>query len=259
MLIDATTAVEDKTFWENAGFDPVGIVAAGLDALRGRAARRLDDHPAARPPAAPRPRTLVRDPSSRRAQDQGDHPVDPRDRRPTRARRQAADHHRLPEPELLRQRVVRRRRPPRRATSASTLDDLTLAQAAILAALPQSPSTYDLVRNAVEECVDPARRTRRRASESQLVVPDDTPDRPAPQPGPRPDAADAAGTPLTERRSITAADFEAAKAEPVVLAAAAVHASWRAPHFVWAVRKELTERAVRPRTPRPARPSSAAG
>ena len=37
MLVDATTAVEDRTFWENSGFDPVGIASAGIDALRGRA------------------------------------------------------------------------------------------------------------------------------------------------------------------------------------------------------------------------------
>ena len=36
------------------------------------------------------------------------------------------------------------------------LADLTLAQAAILAAIPQSPSSYDLLRNAVEtEVGDP--------------------------------------------------------------------------------------------------------
>src|SRR6185503_18670659 len=35
IVLDATTAIEDKTFWENAGFDPVAIVAAGLDSLRG--------------------------------------------------------------------------------------------------------------------------------------------------------------------------------------------------------------------------------
>ena len=34
-VIDATTSIEDKTFWENAGFDPAGIIAAGLDSLRG--------------------------------------------------------------------------------------------------------------------------------------------------------------------------------------------------------------------------------
>src|SRR5262245_66646798 len=31
VLVDATTAVEDRTFWENAGFDTIGIVAAGID------------------------------------------------------------------------------------------------------------------------------------------------------------------------------------------------------------------------------------
>ena len=31
VLVDATTSVEDKTFWSNAGFDPVGIVSAAVD------------------------------------------------------------------------------------------------------------------------------------------------------------------------------------------------------------------------------------
>jgi membrane peptidoglycan carboxypeptidase len=35
VMLDATTAIEDKTFWENAGFDPLAIFAAGLDSLRG--------------------------------------------------------------------------------------------------------------------------------------------------------------------------------------------------------------------------------
>src|SRR3954451_17437572 len=35
-LIDATTSIEDHTFWDNAGFDPMAIVSAGLDSLRGR-------------------------------------------------------------------------------------------------------------------------------------------------------------------------------------------------------------------------------
>ena len=28
VLVDATTAIEDRTFWDNSGFDPLGIVAA---------------------------------------------------------------------------------------------------------------------------------------------------------------------------------------------------------------------------------------
>ena len=35
-MLDATTAIEDKDFWVNPGFDPVGIVSAGLDTLSGR-------------------------------------------------------------------------------------------------------------------------------------------------------------------------------------------------------------------------------
>ena len=34
-VVDATTSVEDKTFWDNAGFDPAGIISAGLDTLSG--------------------------------------------------------------------------------------------------------------------------------------------------------------------------------------------------------------------------------
>ena len=78
VLLDATTAVEDKTFWDNAGFDPVAILSAALDSLRGNSRgastitqqlvrdRLLD--PDARPGPAP----------DGRAQAQGDHPVDPR-------------------------------------------------------------------------------------------------------------------------------------------------------------------------------------
>ena len=36
VMVDATTAIEDKSFWENAGFDPLGIVSAGIDTIRGR-------------------------------------------------------------------------------------------------------------------------------------------------------------------------------------------------------------------------------
>ncbi|HVD67146.1 MAG TPA: biosynthetic peptidoglycan transglycosylase, partial [Actinomycetota bacterium] len=35
IVIDAQVAIEDKTFWDNAGFDPLAIASAGLDSLRG--------------------------------------------------------------------------------------------------------------------------------------------------------------------------------------------------------------------------------
>src|SRR5262245_57396934 len=35
VLVDATTSIEDKTFWDNAGFDPLAIVRAAAGTLRG--------------------------------------------------------------------------------------------------------------------------------------------------------------------------------------------------------------------------------
>ena len=95
------------------------------------------------------------------------------------------------------------------------LKDLTLAEAAIIAAIPQAPSAYDLVRNAEEQCVDPT-EPEDACTKTQLVVPEDDEDRPAPQPGPRPDVTrpDAAH----RQDQFTDADFEAAKAEPVIVA-----------------------------------------
>ena len=37
VLIDATTSTEDKTFWQNAGFDPIGILSAAVDTVTGNA------------------------------------------------------------------------------------------------------------------------------------------------------------------------------------------------------------------------------
>ena len=110
------------------------------------------------------------------------------------------------------------------------LKDLTLAEAALLAGIPQSPTKFDLVKNAVEETYtdDEGRRAVR------LVVPMDSE--------------------IVKRRNfileqmktksvLTAgmysdADYEAAKQEPVILGSQAT-AQWRAPQFVWQVRDEL--------------------
>ena len=81
-----------------------------------------------------------------------------------------------------------------------SLKDLTLAQAAIIAAIPQAPSTYDLVRNAEDQCTEfeadgetCAENSRRARRASGLE------DRPAPQPGARPDGA---GTDAAHRRRV---------------------------------------------------------
>ena len=99
------------------------------------------------------------------------------------------------------------------------LKDLTLAQYALLAGIPKSPTSYDLVRNAIEE----EYTDEKGKVQTRLVVPQNARGA-APQPDPRADE-DALG-PL--RRTYTDADFEAAKTEPVILAAQ-VADPWRAP------------------------------
>ena len=146
-VVDATTAIEDKTFWENTGFDPAGVRLGRPRHAAGQRARRLDDHPAAGP-QAPAARAAFADTYERKIKEiiqsvrltQG----------LPRARGQAADHRHLPEPQLLRQPELRREGRGPRATSASpTSSKLTLAQAAILAGDPPvARPTYDLMRNA---------------------------------------------------------------------------------------------------------------
>ena len=156
-MLDATTAIEDKDFWTNPGFDPVGIVARGLDTLSGTAARRARRSPSS---------------SSARGSSR---------RRPSRASvydrkiREIIQSIRLTEaypgdagkqkiiaaylnqnfygnqsygvaggrPGLLRQAAQGARHSP---------------QFAILAAIPQSPTQYDLVRNAEEAAWTPRHR-----------------------------------------------------------------------------------------------------
>ena len=113
ILIDAVTSVEDKTFWTNTGFDPVGVLSAVVDTLRGNARgastitqqlvrQRLLDPDLVRDPNRTVERKIKEIIQSVRVTDA--YPGD--DGKQTH-------HHRLPQPELLRQRQLRR--PGRRA------------------------------------------------------------------------------------------------------------------------------------------------
>ena len=67
-IIDATTAIEDKDFWSNAGFDPIGIVSAGLDTSRaGRAGPRRSPSSSCGPASSRPRRSRARPTSARRA------------------------------------------------------------------------------------------------------------------------------------------------------------------------------------------------
>ena len=102
--------------------------------------------------------------------------------------RQAGDHHRLPEPELLRQPELRRRRRRPETYFGKDLKDLTLAQAAILAAIPQSPDDVrPRPRTPSEVCTRSVAGGRRLPGRQ----------RPARRPGRRPRSSSAATTSST--------------------------------------------------------------
>ena len=243
VLLDATTAVEDKTFWDNAGFDPLAIVSASLGSLRGDSrgastitqqlvrARLLD-------PA------LVQDPH----------------RTAERKLKEIIQSIRVTEvfkgeegkqqiiTAYLNQNYYGNQSYGVKAAVQSyfgiDLAQIDPSQAAIIAGLPKSPSNYDLVRNATEVC--------------QTVVAEG-------DPCPKADLIVARDTPVVQRRDtilglladgrtpmsgsqFTSSDFVAAKSEDVKLAPQTTP-RWVAPHFVWAVRDELAEKLCGAGTP----------
>ena len=225
VVVDATTAIEDRTFWTNTGFDPTAIIAAGIDALRGNARG-----------ASTITQQLVR----QRLLDS--ELVQSRERTAERKLKEILQSIRLTKNfrgEAGKQRIMAAYlnqnfygnnsygvKAAAKSYFGVELQDLTLAQAAILAALPQSPSSYDLVRNAVREG-------------ERLVVPADTDI--VQRRNQVLDLMASGRTPLMEEAGDTPspAEFERAKREPVELAPQ-VDEPWIAPHFVWAVRDELT-------------------
>jgi len=222
VVLDATTAVEDKSFWTNPGFDPAAIIASGIDALRGnpRGASTITQQLV---------RQRLLDPDL----------VQSRTRTVERKLKEIIQSIRVTRAypgddgkeriitAYLNQNFYGNNSYGVKAAAqgyfGKTLDELTLAEAAILAAIPQSPSTHDLVRNAIA------------LEDGTLVVPTD-----ADIVRRRNQVLDlmaADRTPLSGDR-FDAADFAAAKRQPVVLAAQ-VSEPWIAPHFIWALRAEL--------------------
>ncbi|HYO43560.1 MAG TPA: transglycosylase domain-containing protein [Candidatus Limnocylindrales bacterium] len=230
-LVDATTAIEDKTFWENSGFDPLAFVAAAVDTLQGN-----DRGGSTITQQLVRNRLLP-------AED-----IEPGSDRYQRKLREIIQSIRLTEAypgedgkKLIMESYLNNNYYGNRsygvaAAAASywkkDLKDLTLAQYALLAGIPKSPSNYDLVQNAVgEEFKDD-----KGAVQTRLVVPQD-----AQVVRRRNQVLELMKerTPLTGE-TFTDADFEAAKVEPVILAEQGDD-KWRAPQFVWQAREELAE------------------
>ncbi len=238
-IIDATTAIEDKDFWINAGFDPVGIVSAGLDTIAGRprgASTITQQLVRARllPPDAFQGSTYERKireiiQSVRLTQA---YPGE-------KGKQQIITAY-------LNQNFYGNQSYGIQAAAKSyfgkTLAQLTLAQNAILAAIPQSPTKFDLVRSAEAICLDNVAEDEE-CTNFKLFVPQDSE--------------------IVQRRNRvldlmktrstlsgdkhTSAEYEAAKTEPVELRQQ-LSAAWKAPHFVLQVRHELG-RILCPDTP----------
>ena len=224
-LIDATTAAEDKTFWQNAGFDPAAFVKATIDTLQGndRGASTITQQ-------LVRARLLPQDVLDgniyiRKAKEII------QSIRLTQAYPGVAGKQTIMQ-DYLNQNYYGNRSYGVAAAAKSywnkDLTDLTLAQMALLAGIPKSPTQYDLVKNAVEQSVTGADGK----ATTELVVP--------------------AASAIVQRRNYildlmltqsslgtyTQAQIDAAKAEPVILASQATP-QWLAPQFVWQVRDEL--------------------
>ncbi len=230
-MLDATTAIEDKDFWINPGFDPAGIVAAGLDTLAGkpRGASTITQQ-------LVRARLLPAEAFEGSTYD--------------RKFREIIQSIRLTQAypgeegketiitAYLNQNFYGNNSYGVKAAAkgyfAKDLSDLSLAQYAILAAIPQSPTKFDLLKNAEEICLDEEVEEGAECEKIQLEIP--------------------MTTEIIQRRNHilelmktrspltgdehTASEYEAAKREPAIIAEQ-VSATWRAPHFVWQVRDEL--------------------
>jgi membrane peptidoglycan carboxypeptidase len=245
VLIDATTAVEDKTFWDNAGFDPTAIISAGIDSIRGSSrgastitqqlvrARLLDPD-------------LVQDPH-RTAERKLKEII--QSIRLTKAYPGVEGKQRIIAAYLNNNYYGNQSygvKAAARSYFRKDLSDLTPGEAATLAALPQSPSNYDLVRNAETTCdveLDEKGECPFPLKNEHLIVADDT--KIAQRRDTVLDLMADGRTPLSH---LSAADLEAEKGQPLELARQTAP-RWVAPHFVWAVQAELARKLCGPDVP----------
>ena len=231
-LVDATTSIEDKDFWTNPGFDIGAIVSAGLDTLAGRprGASTITQQ-------LVRARLLPADAFEGSVYD--------------RKIREIIQSIRLTEAfpgdegkrtimeAYLNQNFYGNQSYGVKAAAVGywnkQLDELSLAQFAVLAAIPQSPTKYDLMRNALRECsVEVPEDEECPADKVTLTVPDTA------------EIINRRNQVLEfmKTRSVlsggehTVAEYEAAKEEPLVLTPPEAP-PWKAPHFVWKVRLQL--------------------
>ena len=230
-MLDATTAIEDQEFWTNPGFDPVGIVSAGLDTISGRPRgastitqqlvrkRLLPDWALAGTTYDRKFREIIQ--SVRLTEE---FPGDEGKQAIITA--------------YLNNNFYGNNTYGIKAAAlgyfGKQLDELTLAQHAVIAAIPQSPTKFDLMANAEQICLDEEVKEDEDCATFELVVPADS------EIGVRRDyILDLMKTNSPKSGALyTNRDYDLAKRERIVLTPQA-SASWRAAHFIWQVRREL--------------------
>lgn len=231
-MIDATTSIEDKDFWTNPGFDIGAIVSAGLDTIAGRPrgastitqqlvrARLLDAKAFEGSVYDRKVREIIQ--SIRLTQafpgEQGKKDI---------------------MEAYLNQNFYGNQSYGVQAAAlgyfGKNLSELSLAQYAVLAAIPKQPTDYDLVRNAVQDCAAVVAEDEECPDDKvTLTVPETTPIYLR-----RNEVLEAMKTrSVLTKGEYTIADFDAAMEEPLVLTPIEAP-PWKAPHFVWQVRKQL--------------------
>ncbi len=243
ILVDATTAVEDKTFWDNAGFDPVAIVAAALDSLRGNA-RGASTITQQLVRERLLPADLVQDPhrTAERKLKEIIQSIRVTQTFDGEAGKQQIITAYLNQNYYGNQTYGVKAAYENYFGKPFDAKDVTPAEAAIIAALPKSPSNFDLVRNAIEQCTTVV-ADGADCPKAQLIVPDTT-DVVARRNSILDLLAGGGRTPISGE-TFSSTQFLGAKDDPVVLTSQA-QPNWIAPHFVWAVRDELTQKLCGP-------------
>jgi membrane peptidoglycan carboxypeptidase len=223
LVLDATITAEDRTFWENDGFDPAAIAAAAVQNVSGesdgeRGASTITQQ-------LVRARLLPADVVSGGDRYQRKLLEVIQSARLTAAFPGEAGKQRIITAYL--NEIYYGHEAYGIAAAADIyfgvhdLADLTPAQAALLSGLPKAPSVYDPYRFAVKD------------ADGKLVLPDDAP------PVVRRNYV-LRGLETSRWTRLTPAQLEQALAEPVVLAG--VRPTFmRAPHFSWAVRSQLEQ------------------
>jgi membrane peptidoglycan carboxypeptidase len=231
-MIDATTSIENKDFWTNPGFDIGAIVSAGLDTLAGRPRG-----------ASTITQQLVRAKLLPADAFQGS-VYDRKIREIIQSIRLTQAYPGLEGKQRIIAAYLNQNFYGNQSYGAAAaavgyfnkpLSELSLAQYAVLAAIPQSPTQFDLVRNAVTECTTViAEDEECPEGESFLLVPDTTPIVQR-----RNQVLDQMSTrSVLSGSQHTPEEYEAAKSEPLILNPPPSPPR-KAPHFVEQVRLEL--------------------